>query len=264
MSRTTKLIDLTRTHEDYALDLIRIFLGVALFVRGVLFIADSSRIVDLIQLGDGEYLIPSVLTYVAILAHLVGGLMLAVGLLTQVAALLQIPVLLGAVYVSVVQGGLVGPDQSLELSALVLFLLVILFVYGAGRLSVDYMLFGAGSTSEEEHLERRRAAAEKLKARIDELDEKRRAEEEIIRAAEETGTLPEPLARTDMAGAVVKVAKVVLAVGAAAVLLALGIEALPFQVTATQISITAGMLFLIVGFFFMFFSWALNDRQRGG
>lgn len=261
MSRSSKLVDLTRTHEDYALDLIRIFLGVALFIRGVLFIADSSRIVDLVQLGDGEFLMPSVLMYVAILAHLLGGLMLAVGLLTQIAALFQIPVLLGAVYISTIRGGLVGPDQSLELSALVLFLLVILFVFGAGRVSVDYMLFGPGSMSEDEHLERRRVAAAALKARIHELDEKRRTEEEVIRMAEETGSLPEPLPRSDVAGTVTKVAKTVLAVAGAGVILALGIEALPFRVTATQIAITAGMLFLIVGFFFMFFSWALNDNE---
>ncbi|NNF04811.1 MAG: hypothetical protein HKN17_10125, partial [Rhodothermales bacterium] len=62
---------------------------------------------------------------------------------------------------------------------------------------------------------------------------------------------------------VASVAKVVLAVAGAGVVLALGIEALPFRVTATQIAITAGMLFLIVGFFFLFFSWALNDKGPG-
>ena len=158
---------------------------------------------------------------------------------------------------------LIGPDQSLELSALVLFILGVLFVFGAGRLSADYLLFGPGSVSEQDHLERRRAAAASLKARIAELDEQRRAEEDIIRSAEETGIMPEPPSRADRAQNVTRVAKTLLIVAGASLILALGIEALPFRVTATQIAITAGMLFLIVGFFFLFFSWALNDRGPG-
>ena len=63
--------------------------------------------------------------------------MIAVGLFTRVAALAQLPILIGAVFVVHLQSGLLAPAQSLEFSALVLFLLILLVLWGSGRLSVD-------------------------------------------------------------------------------------------------------------------------------
>ncbi|MEX0601413.1 MAG: DoxX family protein, partial [Rhodothermales bacterium] len=68
---------------------------------------------------------------------LVGGIMIAIGLFTRAAALVQLPALVGAVFVVHFQGGLLAPSQSLEFSALVLFLLVLVFLWGSGNLSVD-------------------------------------------------------------------------------------------------------------------------------
>lgn len=67
--------------------------------------------------------------------------MMAAGLLTRLAALVQIPILLGAVLVVHFQGGLLEPSQSLEFSVLVLFLLIAFFLYGSGQWSVDYYFF---------------------------------------------------------------------------------------------------------------------------
>ena len=75
------------------------------------------------------------LHYIA-LAHLVGGLMLTVGLLTRIAAWAQIPILAGALLVHRHEG-LMSSRQSLEFSALVFFLLVIFALAGTGPLSVD-------------------------------------------------------------------------------------------------------------------------------
>src|SRR6266542_4975058 len=73
--------------------------------------------------------------------HLVGGLLLALGLLTRLAALSQIPILAGAVFYIWLPNVLFFEQrQNLEFSALVLFLLALIFVYGAGRFSVDHLL----------------------------------------------------------------------------------------------------------------------------
>ncbi len=67
--------------------------------------------------------------------------MLAIGLLTRVAALFQIPILLGAVFsVSLPQMLTLEPRQNLEFAALVLFPTVLVAVRGAGRCSLDYYL----------------------------------------------------------------------------------------------------------------------------
>ena len=68
--------------------------------------------------------------------------MLALGLLTRLAAMIQIPILTGAVFVIHLREGLVSPEQSLELAALVLFLLLIVFAFGPGKWSLDYKIFG--------------------------------------------------------------------------------------------------------------------------
>jgi len=141
MSTTHRIIEWIDAHRDVAFDLIRIYLGIGLFVRGWFFILDSSAVGGLLaNSGDPTFASAAIVHYVA-LAHFGGGLLLAAGLLTRVAALVQIPVLIGAVFFVHLNEGLLAAGQSLEFSALVLFLLVIIFLHGAGRLSLDYYLF---------------------------------------------------------------------------------------------------------------------------
>jgi uncharacterized membrane protein YphA (DoxX/SURF4 family) len=141
MATTHRIIEWIDAHRDVAFDLIRIYLGIGLFVRGWFFILDSSTVISLLaDTGDPTFMSAAVVHYVA-LAHFGGGLLLAAGLLTRVAALVQIPVLIGAVFFVHLNEGLLAAGQSLEFSALVLFLLVIIFLHGAGRLSLDYYLF---------------------------------------------------------------------------------------------------------------------------
>lgn len=111
---------------------IRIFLGTALFIRGLIMLSDPAAIVTLAG-EDRTYWWFSYIT----ISHIVGGFLLAIGLFTRIAALIQIPVLVGAVFLIHLKQGLLSVGQSLELSVLVLILLLIYFVFGGGRLSVD-------------------------------------------------------------------------------------------------------------------------------
>ena len=122
---------------NVAFELLRIYLGIGLFIRGVVFISNSGAFMELVGGTQSTWLTSIVLIHYVALSHLVGGVMIAIGLFTRAAALVQIPVLAGAVFFIHVQGGLIGSAQSLEFSALVLFLLVLLFLWGSGRLSVD-------------------------------------------------------------------------------------------------------------------------------
>ena len=132
-----KYVDRLDESGNVAFELLRIYLGIGLFVRGMVFISNSGSFVELIGPADGGWLTSVVLIHYVALSHLVGGVMIAIGLFTRAAALVQLPVLIGAVFVVHLQGGLLAPAQSLEFSALVLFLLVLLFLWGSGRLSVD-------------------------------------------------------------------------------------------------------------------------------
>ena len=93
-------------------------------------------ILDLLKRMDFPWLVTvGVLHYIS-LAHLVGGLMLTIGLLTRIAAWVQLPILAGALFIHRNEG-LMSGGQSLEFSALVFFLLAIFAISGSGALSVD-------------------------------------------------------------------------------------------------------------------------------
>lgn len=135
-------------NPELVLDVVRVYLGVGLFVRGLALLGlDTS----LLQLAGGP--IPGVpLTGIAVYimaAHLVGGALMIVGLYTRLAALIQLPVLVGAVFLVHWQDGLLSANQSLEFSALVLYLLLIVCVFGSGRWSLDARWRGRSRASSE-------------------------------------------------------------------------------------------------------------------
>lgn len=139
-------------HRDYWLDCIRIYLGLGLFARGVLMITNTSPgyFVDFFERAGQSWLGPGILLHYVMAAHFVGGLLLTIGFLTRIAAAVQIPILAGAVFVVHRQDGLFALGQSLEFSALVLFLLVMFTICGAGKLSLDHVTFGPSRTNRHE------------------------------------------------------------------------------------------------------------------
>lgn len=139
MSNTALFRQWTDRHRDVAFDLVRVYLGLGLFARGAVFIAQPEAFYGLID-GEGFAFAAIALGHYVALAHLVGGLLLAVGFLTRVAAIVQIPILFGAVFFVHLGEGLAAPGQGLEFAALVLVLLIAYAVYGSGRLSLDYYL----------------------------------------------------------------------------------------------------------------------------
>ena len=138
-----RLIAWADAHREHWLDCVRIYLGVGLFARGLLLITNTSPgyFVDLMQRSGQSWLTNGILLHYVMIAHFVGGLLLTIGFLTRIAALVQIPVLFGAVFFIHQQDGLFALGQSLEFSALVLFLLCVFVVSGAGKLSLDHVTF---------------------------------------------------------------------------------------------------------------------------
>ena len=140
-----KFIVWADSRREYWLDCVRIYLGLGLLARGLLLITNTSTgyFIDLLQHSGQSWLTTGVILHYVMLAHFIGGAMLTAGFLTRFAAAVQIPILAGAVFFVHRQDGLFALGQSLEFSALVLFLLVVFLVSGAGPLSVDRSIFGA-------------------------------------------------------------------------------------------------------------------------
>jgi uncharacterized membrane protein YphA (DoxX/SURF4 family) len=128
-------------HRDVFIDLVRIYLGIGLFAKGVFFMFHQDYLLSLVQESGDLFIAPATVAHYVIPVHMLGGLLLALGLLTRVAAVAQLPILVGAMFwVYLPKMMAVEPRQNLEFSALVLFLMVLIFVYGAGRLSLDHYL----------------------------------------------------------------------------------------------------------------------------
>lgn len=129
-------------------DLLRIYLGIALFVRGALFIADPSRVMVFAQ-RSGDWFWPLLVGHYVGMAHLCGGILLAIGAATRIASLVQVPVLVGAVFFVHWGEGLLSSSQSLELASLVLAMLLSFGVFGAGPLSVDAHLLSKRASTDD-------------------------------------------------------------------------------------------------------------------
>lgn len=125
-------INWLNTHDDYAYSFIRIFLGITLFIRGIIMFSNPSAITDLIG-GRELFFWYSII----MVAHIAGGLLLTIGFQTRFAAAIQIPILFGAVFFIHLGQGLVAEGQSLELSVLVMFLLLVYLFFGSGILALD-------------------------------------------------------------------------------------------------------------------------------
>jgi putative oxidoreductase len=126
------------THQPKWLAVFRIILGVVIFMKGLSFLENRDAIIEMIQNSAVAIYAIGLAHYVA-LAHLMGGLLIAIGLLTRLAIGFQIPILLGAIIFINSRHGFfsIHPDSELILSVLILALLLFFFVFGSGKFSVD-------------------------------------------------------------------------------------------------------------------------------
>ena len=124
------------THHPKYLDLLRIALGVFLCFKGIEFARNSTLLNEMMgsHVPFGSLLL-LILGHYVIFAHIMGGFLLAIGLLTRFAAIIQIPVLIGAIIF--VNADLTNHFSELFLSVLVLGLLVYFTIIGSGPWSVD-------------------------------------------------------------------------------------------------------------------------------
>ncbi|HKL89854.1 MAG TPA: DoxX family protein [Allomuricauda sp.] len=136
MGLIKKLNKWANAHTYLMLDLIRLLLGIVLFVKGIEFMTNFEEMEKLalpFQNVPGgmivlHYLVP---------AHFVGGILIMVGLLTRWAAIAQLPILFGAILTNFL--GTMNTN-NLMLALIVLLTSLFFVVYGSGKHSVDYYL----------------------------------------------------------------------------------------------------------------------------
>jgi putative oxidoreductase len=120
-------------HHPKWLDFVRIALGIMLLLKGIEFANNMNQLMAMMSGLPFGNLMMVFLAHYVLFAHILGGILLATGLLTRLACILQIPVLLVAVFTNVFH-----QFSELTLSVLVLLLLVYFLIIGSGRLSLDW------------------------------------------------------------------------------------------------------------------------------
>ncbi len=128
-------------HRDWVVELLRMYLGVVLFLKGLQFLSGISDLVRLLGLPESSVWVAGLIGHYIMLAHLVGGIFVFIGLLTRYACAAQIPILTGAVVLMATGRFASDPSAgSLEYVMAVFLLLVMFLFYGGGRISADYYL----------------------------------------------------------------------------------------------------------------------------
>lgn len=129
----------TSTSQPRWLTIVRIALGFILLWRGIKFISDSSDLHLMLQrmsigvIDKNSQWIAFLITYI----NLLGGLFIAVGLFTKTSCVIQVPILIGAVFFVNTKHGLNQSNTELILSVIVLILLILFSIKGSGVLSAD-------------------------------------------------------------------------------------------------------------------------------
>lgn len=118
-------------HHPQWLDIVRILLGAFLCYKGVDFLMNMGAMLGLItnRMSFGSFTEMMMGNYISF-AHILGGILLILGVLTRFACLLQIPILVGAVFF--VNTSLYRPFSETLLAILVFLLLVLFLVVGNG------------------------------------------------------------------------------------------------------------------------------------
>ncbi|QNL49630.1 DoxX family protein [Olivibacter sp. SDN3] len=132
------------THHPRWLDVLRIILGIAIFAKGVSFIADTDAVAKLVERTHFQLSTWSVVHYIAF-AHLVGGILITLGLLTRVAVAFQLPILIGAVFFVNITSEFTFLNSEFWVSLIVLVLLIVFFIVGSGPYSMDHTMRKPGS-----------------------------------------------------------------------------------------------------------------------
>jgi uncharacterized membrane protein YphA (DoxX/SURF4 family) len=118
--------------------LLRVVLGMVLTIRGVFFLTSIEPLFHLIRSSSlNELNMNMSLALFVCWAHLLGGTFIVLGLLTRVSALVQIPILLGAIVFINLNSRLAFSFPELLLSVVVLILSVFFALAGGGKISMD-------------------------------------------------------------------------------------------------------------------------------
>ena len=136
MEQIVRMNTWANAHTNIPIDLLRVAFGAFLFYKGLFFVNSSAFIAEIAQPFGLEGLSYFTIQIVPMF-HIVGGLLIAIGLLTRLSAAIHLPLLGGALAVNII--GTIDASNLIQAGA-ALVLCLFFLAYGSGKHSVDYRL----------------------------------------------------------------------------------------------------------------------------
>ncbi len=125
------------------MDALRIYLGIALVIKGVYFIMNLSVVESSLALGENLGIGQTMIAWSVVFAHIIAGASLALGFITRAAAGANAIIMVGAVVASLTGGnggGILGANLNFQFTLFTLFSLLLLVWRGSGPFSLDHLL----------------------------------------------------------------------------------------------------------------------------
>jgi uncharacterized membrane protein YphA (DoxX/SURF4 family) len=119
--------------------IVRIGLGICLFIKGIQFVENNSIIRKVFSeslLLQNYYWLQMFIPWI----HILGGVFIIIGLFTRFAVLIQIPIVICAIIFVDTNKGIFEGEKNLFLSIVILILLIVFLIEGGGHLSWDKYL----------------------------------------------------------------------------------------------------------------------------
>ncbi len=128
-------------HHPKWVDLLRITLGLFLLYKGIDFLRNTGDIIGLMtgsleSFGSFRIIL---LAHLIVVVHIMGGILITIGLLTRLACLAQIPILAGAIIFLNSSKDVLQPYSATVLTVVVLLLLIYFIIVGNGPWSFEKM-----------------------------------------------------------------------------------------------------------------------------
>lgn len=128
-------------HHPKVLDIVRVALGAFLLFKGIAFMENTEYLKGLIadqnviNISNG---ILMALVYYVTFAHMVGGILIGLGILTRFGCIIQIPIVIGAIFLSGIFEDAINYMVWPSVAALIA--LVVFLFLGSGPWSLDRYL----------------------------------------------------------------------------------------------------------------------------
>jgi putative oxidoreductase len=137
MNTVIKLESWADRHHPKWIDILRVVLGIIFIIKGVALIEHREQVIMMMEKSNIDLFTFSLSSQYVIAFDLAGGLFIAIGLLTRLIVLFQLPVVVLSIVFIDYHQNLFALNSELGYLVLILALVIFFLLYGSGSISVD-------------------------------------------------------------------------------------------------------------------------------